>query len=278
MIGGSHIFFFSPFFLTGSGWSYWKGRVVGVMQQDVLNTTESPKFQPSCDFCTWMPGKYWDRMRQVSSIWRRSPFNSADARQYAGGRSCPVFICLYIHVHMSYIELRFQRSPAPSCPRAWACSFLLIWLDYDLTWFDCWVELIAGVDSVHGTGKHGRYSATDGLRCGKVGITFKREHMAHASQLMGWGGGGVMPFCTPLMGWDGMHRAHIGKINVSRPCPATMRLVGTYLHNWWGVARLETNDSWSLGGQKMQEQSWDKFQFGHRLYEDYWEKFAPDGQ
>ena len=53
-------------------------------------------------------------------------------------------------------------------------------------------------------------------------ITFlELANMVGATQLMGWGGG-VIEVPTQLMVWAGMHLAHIGKMNLSRPSAATM--------------------------------------------------------
>ena len=149
-------FFFSPLFShRGSGWSYWKGRVVGVMQQDVLNTTESPKFQPSCDFC--ICGKLAPS--------DRSPFNSADARQYAGGRSCSVFIysCTYIWVTLSYVFSAHLRPAAHGHGHA-----VFFWFDLTMTWLD----LIAELSWLRG-----------------LIVFMELANMVGTPQLMGWGAG-----------------------------------------------------------------------------------------
>ena len=64
--------------MIGGSNGYWRGCLVDVVQQDVLDTTGSPKFQPLCVFCNRMTGKDWHKICRFGPIWRKSSFNSPD--------------------------------------------------------------------------------------------------------------------------------------------------------------------------------------------------------
>ena len=67
--------------LEQSGFLLKKKRSVGKII--VRLATERGKLELSCDFCKWMSGQYWRKIRHFGSISRKTLFNSADVKPYS---------------------------------------------------------------------------------------------------------------------------------------------------------------------------------------------------